>query len=267
MIKTHHFEDLKKAIKKDIPDFKIAYKDDSLLMATIGFLLYPFNQKFQKGYVTTWGNTVYFPNRSYVSDDVTHAFRVLTHEYVHLMDSKKHGFFGFKVTYALPQVLTLIPLAVYAYLGGWLPLLMVLGGYLLGCYAATKSKVLFWLMFGACVLVALGYGWVITGWWTLLIPASFVFLFLPSPGRTEWELRGYTMSLATVRWIFRKHPKQEYFDHIAGQFTGSKYLFMCPNKGKVDRLLREAYDTVEDGSLANEQPYKMVHDFIVKHGI
>jgi len=261
-VTPQQFQDFQEVIREDVPAFEVAYKTESLLMGILGFLLYPLNSEYMTGYVTTWGNTVYFPNRSYVFEDFTRAFRILAHEYVHLVDSKKHGFFGYKLTYVFPQVLVLLPLMVYALLGSVGPLFMVLGGYLAGCYAARHKAYLFWVVLVPAIIVALVCGWVWSGWWVLLIPGSFIFLALPSPGRTRWELRGYTMSLATIYWLSGKDPRRQYFDYISRQFTGSSYLYMCRDEEKVRNSLHKAYERVLCGSLQAEHPYGKVHDVI-----
>ena len=80
---------------------KIAYKDESLLMKIIGYLLF-FNKGFMTEYVTTLGNTVYFTTRK---EENHGTLSTLAHEYVHAADSNKVGFPLFAFAYMFPQIL------------------------------------------------------------------------------------------------------------------------------------------------------------------
>ncbi len=70
-------------IRKEVPEFKVAFKDESKLMALLGFLSYPFNPAFMERYTTTWGNTVYFATKKRYLDRPYASFRILAHEFVH----------------------------------------------------------------------------------------------------------------------------------------------------------------------------------------
>ena len=69
------------------------------------------------------------------------------------------------------------------------------------------------------------------GFWN---PWFFLFalciLPLPSLGRSEIELRGYTMSMAVRWWLFEKEPNYEKY---AKYFTSSAYYWMYPLKDSV----------------------------------
>ena len=265
-VTSHEFELFQRVIRNEIPGFKLGYKDQSSLMKVFAFLLYPFNDSFLDGYVTTWGTTVYFPNPTEVRIQPSHSFRVLAHEFVHLCDSKK-GRLGFMASYALPQILALLPLLAYAWLGSPLPLLLLVVGYLLGAFLAPKSRLLFWLTFGPTVLAVVVLGWLLSGFWTLLIFVAVGLLFLPSPGRTKWELRGYTMTLAVFFWLLRRQPSAEDISHITEQFTGPAYLYMCRDESKIRKALYGVFLRVRDGSLQREYPYNIVHEFIVRYDL
>lgn len=74
----------------------------------------------------------------------------------------------------------------------------------------------------------------------LLAPLGFwnpwFFLFalcilpFPSLGRSEIELRGYTMTMAVRWWLFEKEPNYEKY---AKYFTSSAYYWMYPLKDSV----------------------------------
>ena len=98
-------------IRKDIPDFKIVYKDQSKFMKLLGFLVYPFNPQFMDMFTTTIGNTIYFPTATSYTKSVASSLSILAHEYVHLYDSKPRSLW-FKLSYLFPQILVVLPLIV-----------------------------------------------------------------------------------------------------------------------------------------------------------
>ena len=57
-------------------DFKIKYKNESLFMKVIGFLLF-FNKTFMTNYITTIGSTIYYPSREWCEKNDTAAAQVL----------------------------------------------------------------------------------------------------------------------------------------------------------------------------------------------
>ena len=256
------FEDFQAVIREEIPGFKVGYKDQSSLMKFLGFLARPFNPKFLTNYITTWGNTVYFPSTEFVMKEPGNALCVLAHEFVHLCDYRDHGFWGFQVTYAAPQIYALIPMLAYAILGSVVPLLIFFGCYLAGA-ALAKWKWLMWSVFGIGVLAALVTGWLLSGFWLFLLVGSLVPLAMSSSSRTKWELRGYTMTLATFRWMFERNPPPAFFDFIRTQFTGPDYFFMCRNDAKIDTALSIAYEKIKDESIRDEKVYDLVYNFFV----
>lgn len=73
---------------------------------------------FMTHYATTWGYTVYFPSKQYVAEDPDRAMRLLAHEAVHLLDSRRWTIPLFVFSYLFPQVLVLGVLGV-PWLGPW----------------------------------------------------------------------------------------------------------------------------------------------------
>ncbi|MDE2425675.1 MAG: hypothetical protein KGO96_07195 [Elusimicrobia bacterium] len=93
---------------KFAPKLQIKYKDQSLLMKIFGFLSKPFNPSFMTDFITTMGNTIYFP-RNYDFTDIEGTLDVLSHEFIHVLDYNKNPIF-FSLSYILPQILAIVPL-------------------------------------------------------------------------------------------------------------------------------------------------------------
>jgi len=89
---------------REIPGFKVRFKEDSFKMKAIGVFLWPVNRKFMKGYTTTVYPFVYFPSRKWLAENKAHAAKVLAHEFTHLWDEKDRGHLAYKVSYLSPQI-------------------------------------------------------------------------------------------------------------------------------------------------------------------
>ncbi len=104
--------------------FDIKYKDESIFMKLLGKLLF-FNKNFMTHYITTIGNTVYFPDRDFIKDYDDAAIRVLAHEMVHVAQKERYGAFLYSLAYLFPQSLVIFSLlAILAVI--WLPFLWFL---------------------------------------------------------------------------------------------------------------------------------------------
>jgi len=90
---------------KHFPKLKIKYKDKSFFMKLLSYILF-FNKKFLTSYVTTIGNTIYYPSKEYINENEKRSIIILCHELMHL----KQYFFGFSFTYLMPQSLALFVL-------------------------------------------------------------------------------------------------------------------------------------------------------------
>lgn len=99
----------------------IAYKDESNFMKIIGKLMF-FNKDFMTHYITTIGNTVYYPSRDFVKNNRVDAYMTFLHELVHVHDSKKYSHFLFSLAYLLPQLLFLLVIPLL-FIFGWKALL------------------------------------------------------------------------------------------------------------------------------------------------
>ena len=104
------FDKLVETSKKYFPELKVLYKDESVLMKVLKYLIF-FNPKFSTSFTTTFGNTIYFPSRAYVASRDLSCSVVFLHELIHIYDSESHGFFQkllFNISYVFPQILALL---------------------------------------------------------------------------------------------------------------------------------------------------------------
>lgn len=110
------FEAFSNALSKNIPHI-IKYKDSSLLMKILGYVLF-FNPRFMTKFVTTIGNTVYFPNKDYIaSAQNAGIIGILAHEVKHIKDHEKTGSIISILGYMFPQIL--VPLALLGLFINW----------------------------------------------------------------------------------------------------------------------------------------------------
>ena len=110
-------------------DVKVSFKKDSAFMKFLNIFVGLFNKKFMETYITTIGSTVYYPTPEFVAIDVERAIRIMAHEFVHIMQSARHGLW-FSIGYLFPQILAVlallaIPLAFFSW-WGLLPLLFLI---------------------------------------------------------------------------------------------------------------------------------------------
>ena len=185
-------------ITKTLPKFKLLYKDQTWWMKVINFFVTPFCPSFMTSFITTFGYSVYFPSQAEFTSSPQTSFSVLAHEFVHMMDSKKYPVL-YQLSYAFPQCLAPFVLGAYAihcHLG-WLPVLILFLGLVLGCWAAQKSVAFFFILAGSAFVAAAILAILFSHWWAILFFGGLALIApLPSPGRTHWEMRGYTMNLA-----------------------------------------------------------------------
>lgn len=119
------FQSLIQSAQKHFPKLQIKYKDKSLLMKTIGKILF-FNKSFMTGFSTTLGSTVYFPSENYIKLRSVSSSAVFLHELVHVKDAQKISGPIFGLLYLFPQILALFCLPLF--LLSWkiaLPLLVI----------------------------------------------------------------------------------------------------------------------------------------------
>lgn len=105
-------------VHKFFPDVVITFKDQSLFMKILGKILF-FNKSFMTNYITTIGETIYYPTASYVNGHPASAFIVLLHELVHVKDEKAISKPIFDGLYLLPQILALLAIPLFFVIGFW----------------------------------------------------------------------------------------------------------------------------------------------------
>lgn len=111
-------------VRHHYPDLKIGYKDQSAFMRTIGRLLF-FYPSFMTHEATSCGNTVYFPNQSFVNKKRISSIIFLLYELVHSYNKKKTGQLVFYFSYLFPQILLLPALLLFLILP-WLTVLPII---------------------------------------------------------------------------------------------------------------------------------------------
>ena len=104
------------------PGFNISYKTGSKLMKFLGKLAF-FNPDFMTKYATVVGDTVYFPNREFVTQQPKGKLVTIAHEYQHVKDCKRMSFPLFFLAYFSPQILAPFML-FFCFLYWWLGLLL-----------------------------------------------------------------------------------------------------------------------------------------------
>jgi hypothetical protein len=101
------FQTLVQSAQSYYPNLKIKYKDESLLMKTIGKIMF-FNKSFMTSFTTTLGSTIYYPNSNFVKARPISSSVILLHELVHVHDANKFTMPLFSFLYACPQILVLL---------------------------------------------------------------------------------------------------------------------------------------------------------------
>lgn len=108
-------------IKIDIPGFEVVSKDKSGTQKFLGGLLKIIgNKRYMDGFWTTFYPRVYSPAGFDYQSAPERSFRVLAHEYVHLLDTGKNPAW-FRLSYILPQIAALVALGAISaiWLGPW----------------------------------------------------------------------------------------------------------------------------------------------------
>ena len=101
-------------------------------------------------------------------------------------------------------------------------------------------------------------------WFTKLWLLSLLFLVflapIPAYFRMRWELRGYTMNYCWGHWMNGYDPNCSF---SIDRFSGPSYYFMWPFRQNMIDRFNSNFVKLQDGSILEEQPYKIIHDFIV----
>lgn len=255
-------------VRKEIPGFEVRYKDTSWSQKLLGLLTFPFNPLYMTRYTTTVYPYVYFPTQADYESTAKSSFTVLAHEMVHLVDTKKKPLW-MRLSYALPQVAGLLPLLIYGVLSGhnaWV-LGVIFLGYILGCLVAKKSIAAFWCLALGGLIAGSLFAVLLTGWLSAILFAGLaLFAPWPSPWRSNWELRGYSMTLAIMQWSFGSVPdllKQS----VLRNFTTSSYFFMSWSPSQTDAKLTAAITSAQNGTLQKDTPYTQVYSFMAANDL
>ena len=225
------FNDIGTLIKKRIKRFEVRYKNKSKMQRFIGFLLSLFNKYYMTSVTTTLYPIVWFPSQKFVERQYINVWKTLCHEYVHLLDRKREGWwFNFK--YAFPQIL-----AVLSFLS------------LLSLLSIWFSN--FWLL-------------------SLLALLFLVFLApMPSAGRRNAEMRGYQMSMAVNYWRYGSITKYTRA-WVTSQFLGWSYYRMWSYEDDIVALLNDAQASIKSGSVKvgpAGRPFQDVYDLLNERGL
>lgn len=260
----HLFED---SLREKVPNLKIKFKDESLLMRAIAMAIGPFNPQFATSFITTIGSTIYFPSKVAYEANPSGSTQTIAHEFVHIWDSQQDPLF--KLKYLFPQSLALVPLVVYgvlAWKAAWVLLIPMLG-YSMACYIAKRStRSAFMAMLSLTLGVTLFVGWILTSWKLLVLLGLASLIPWPAPWRSNYELRGYGMTVAFAQWVYGC-PSPEFMKAIGNNFDGPSYYFMCRDRPYVDRTIEATRQQAEAGALQKVLPYSHVHDFLYQHGL
>jgi hypothetical protein len=284
------FEQISAEIKEIHPSFSVRFKNESKLMRLLTVLMYPFNDRFMNGFVTTLGSAVYFPSLKLLKLRWRDYARVLAHERVHIWDGEQRPL-RFNLGYAFPQWLAVIGLAAFAVLGSWIPLAVVAGGAVVSYLAlwltmkATESMMadsvkakkakkirlgVFFPLIGLSVVAFAVLAVWLSGWWAFLAGGALVPL---APWRAYWraesEYRGYAMGIAISYWKYGFVPLR-LLENRVPTFTGMNYYRMDPSKERVLKRLLAIEESCKNNRILtgpNARPYQRVFDVLKRSGL
>lgn len=78
------------ALGRELPRFRVCYKDESRLQRLVAALVWPFNRAYLTHYTTVMFGRVYFPSRRWTARQrPADLYRILRHEAVHLRDARR----------------------------------------------------------------------------------------------------------------------------------------------------------------------------------
>ena len=99
----------------------------------------------------------------------------------------------------------------------------------------------------------------VLGFWN---PLWFLFLIcllpVPSPTRSELEMRGYAVSMAVDWWLLERNPNYEWYSK---QFTSSAYYWMDPFKKDVLEDLKKEFERIQKQELRDHE--KQILDILI----
>jgi hypothetical protein len=111
------FNELVTKAQTYFPGLQIKYKNQDTLMRVLGTLLF-FNPSFKNEFITTIGETIYWPSPEFVQNNPKAVSEIFIHECTHIYDEKRIGSVPFKLGYLFPQLLVL-PVLLLLFLLNW----------------------------------------------------------------------------------------------------------------------------------------------------
>ena len=116
-----------------------------------------------------------------------------------------------------------------------------------------------WLVL--CASLAVFAIW-FSNWWLIALAALLFGCPIPAVWRMNWELRGYTMSMAIDAWKYGSIQPST-VDWISKQFTGPDYYFMWPFREGIRRKLEQAQVDIHNGNVVMYGvPFKHVKEIM-----
>lgn len=99
-------ESYERELARELPRFKVCYKDESALQRLIGKVVWPFNRTYMTNYTTVMFGRVYFPTKAWRDRVVPQViYETLRHEAVHLRDARRFPIvFQLSYLFLLPAV-------------------------------------------------------------------------------------------------------------------------------------------------------------------
>lgn len=110
-------------------DIKLRPKSESKLLKILAPIVMVFNKRFMDGYITTIGNTIWYPDDWLESGDVKSRLQTIAHECIHIKQSSEQTHLVHGFLYLFPQslaVLSLFSLLAIPFGLGWLWCLLFL---------------------------------------------------------------------------------------------------------------------------------------------
>lgn len=107
LIVQKYIDEVTQKYSKNVVQLKI--KDDSKLMKAIGWILKKtrINPFFMERYITTIGNTIYYPKKLLETENPIDILEVISHESIHIRDFNRFGLL-YNLSYLSPQILALL---------------------------------------------------------------------------------------------------------------------------------------------------------------
>lgn len=88
----------------------------------------------------------------------------------------------------------------------------------------------------------------------------------PARWRSQWEARGYTMTLAVLKWTVGSISPFD-CEWVASNFYGPNYYFMTWGKENARRLIASRATYAESNEVNLDAPYRIVRDFLQERGL